>query len=237
MLWATGCSHTYGDDLVDKSKSWPFLLAEKLGMDCINNGISGGSNERIVYETMKAPSCDLKIIAWTYKERFTRYDSRNNFQINFNPTLYHTDYGKLHEYETYGKIHYAYWSNTLYNFKLWLQQVILTQRYLESKKQRYVMLNAAYNQYDIFNTTLNNFNDSIHDFVCLDLMNDEQLCAEHTEIQNYIAEINKNCYYMIEDFHITDLNKIFPVGATGHLLEDGHMEIANRIYECSIYAP
>ena len=60
MLWATGCSPLYGDDLTDKTKAWPYVLADMLGLQCKNNGVSGRSNERIVYETVKSNPFDKK---------------------------------------------------------------------------------------------------------------------------------------------------------------------------------
>ena len=233
MLWATGCSHTYGDDLQDKSSAWPYLLAKKLGMSCNNNAVSGGSNERVLYESVKFNTCELVVVAWTYKERFTRYDNLNNFQINFNPSLAHTEYSDLYYFNQYGKLHYAHWSNTLYEFKIWLQQIIVLQKYFESKSQRYLMLNAAQNNYNAFSSSWLEFNNNIKDLVCFDAMNDEQLYQEHIEIQKYIDEINMKCYYSINNFHITDLHNVYPVGKTGHLLDEGHQHLANRLYDCS----
>ena len=233
MLWATGCSHTYGDDLQDKSSAWPYLLAKKLGMSCNNNAVSGGSNERVLYESVKFNTCELAVVAWTYKERFTRYDNLNNFQINFNPSLAHTEYSDLYYFNQYGKLHYAHWSNTLYEFKIWLQQIIVLQKYFESKSQRYLMLNAAQNNYNAFASSWLEFNNNIKDLVCFDVMNDEELYQEHIEIQKYIDEINMKCYYSINNFHITDLHNVYPVGKTGHLLDEGHQHLANRLYDCS----
>ena len=232
MLWATGCSHTYGDDLQDKSSAWPYLLAKKLGMSCNNNAVSGGSNERVLYESVKFNTCELAVVAWTYKERFTRYDNLNNFQINFNPSLAHTEYSDLYYFNQYGKLHYAHWSNTLYEFKIWLQQIIVLQKYFESKSQRYLMLNAAQNNYNAFASSWLEFNNNIKDLVCFDVMNDEELYQEHIEIQKYIDEINMKCYYSINNFHITDLHNVYPVGKTGHLLDEGHQHLANRLYDC-----
>ena len=52
-----------------------------LGLQCKNNGVSGSSNERIVYETVKSNPAWIKIIAWTFIERFTRYDPDNNCKL------------------------------------------------------------------------------------------------------------------------------------------------------------
>jgi len=120
----------------------------------------------------------------------------------------------------------------LYEFKIWLQQIIVLQKYFESKSQRYLMLNAAQNNYNAFSSSWLEFNNNIKDLVCFDVMNDEELYQEHIEIQKYIDEINMKCYYSINNFHITDLHNVYPVGKTGHLLDEGHQHLANRLYDC-----
>ena len=230
MLWATGCSHTYGDDLADKAQAWPYLLANMLDLECMNNATSGGSNERIVYQTVKSKPTKIKIIAWTYKERFTRYDPENNFEINFNPALAHSLYENNSNFKKYGNLHYTHWYNDLYSFKHWLQQIILLQKYLDNQQQPYVMLNAAHNSYSRYITDHKDFNDSIKDLVCFDNMTDDQLYAEHCEIQQYIDLIDTRRYYNIQDFYITQLNENYPTGKTGHLLEEAQQEIAKRLY-------
>ena len=52
------------------------------------------------------------------------------------------------------------------------------------------------------------------------------------KIQKYIAEIYMTCYYSINNFHITDLHLQYPVGDTGHLLDEGHQHLADRLYDC-----
>jgi len=228
MLWATGCSHTYGDDLQDKTQAWPYLLANMLDLECVNNAVSGGSNERIVYQTVKSKPTKLKIIAWTYIERFTRYDPSNNFEINFNPALEHSLYGQQPNFKKYGKLHYMHWYNDLYAFKQWLQQIILIQKFLHN--QSYVMINTTDNRFKYYTANWEDFIASVKNFVCFDNMNDEQLYAEYCEIQQYIDLIDTRCYYNIQDFYITQLNEIYPIGKTGHLLEEAQQEIAKKLY-------
>ena len=229
MLWETGCSHTYGDDLEDKEKAWPYLLSDKLNLSCVNNAISGGSNDRIVYETLKSNTSSLVVIAWTYIERFTQYNTAN-YQINFNPQLKHEMMSNDYTFEQYGKLHYAHWYNDLYAFKLWLQQIILVQSYLIRLNQPYIMINANNNRYNRYSVPHSEFNNSIRDLVCFDLMTDVQLTNEYNEIQKYISMIDLTYFYDIT-FSITDLDSKFATGKTNHLLEDGHAEIARRIYE------
>lgn len=231
-LYFNGCSHTFGDDLNDHQLAWPTLVAKKLNCDFVNDAVSGGTNDRIMYRTIKnAHEFDFFYIAWTYTTRFTRYRSDNNHDVNFNPQLTHSLYGNHSEFRDYGKFHYAFWNNELYNFKLWLQNIVLLQRYLDSINKPYVMLNAAHNHVNRWSTGWNLFNSSIKSLVCFDLMDDKLLHNEHTEIQTLLKQIDTKNFLGWNSWWITKLSNDFPVGATGHLLEDGHAAVANYILE------
>lgn len=84
-LIAFGCSFTYGHGLVDchippnhpgpvPSKfAWPQLIADQLGLECINLGIPGNSNKQIWYQVSKFDfqKDDIVFIMWSYPERYT----------------------------------------------------------------------------------------------------------------------------------------------------------------------
>lgn len=54
MIYSCGCSFTYGDELKDPSESaWPMLLGKKLNKTVDNFAVSGGTNQRTVYHTIK----------------------------------------------------------------------------------------------------------------------------------------------------------------------------------------
>ena len=231
-LYFIGCSHTFGDDLTDRDLAWPALIAKHLHCDFVNDAVSGGTNDRILYRTIKqANEFDRLYIAWTYTSRFTRYRADNNHDVNFNTSLTNNLYGNTPEFRDYGKIHYAFWHNELYSFKLWLQQIILLQRYLDSINKPYVMINADNNYINRWNVGWNSFNDSVKSLLCFDSMNDEQLFAEHHEIQNLISQINFTNYIDWDTWWITKLFSKFPLGPTGHLLEDGNAAVADHILE------
>ena len=87
-IYTNGCSFTYGDELIDsKQTAWPAILANKLNGTVVNDAISGGTNSRTMYHTIKniQQDYDLYLIAWTTYSRFTFYKSDNNFETNFNP--------------------------------------------------------------------------------------------------------------------------------------------------------
>lgn len=235
-LYFNGCSHTFGDDLPDKNLAWPSLVANHYKHEFINDSIGGGTNDRIKYRTIKyADQFDKFYIAWTYTSRFTRYRSDNNHDVNFNVQLMDNFYGKTAEYQQYGKMHYSIWYNELYAFKLWLQDIILLQRFFESIKKPYVMINSSNNSIDRWSAGCDLFNDSVKSLVCFDLMNDEQLYNEHLEIQQLIKQIDLSKYIGWNSWWLIKMADNYPTGKTGHLLAEGHRATAQYIIEHDPY--
>lgn len=60
-------------------------------------------------------------------------------------------------------------------------------------------------------------------------MNDDQLYAEHVEIQTLLSQIDFSKFYKWGEWNIDALTKIYPVGPTNHLLSEGHKAVANSI--------
>jgi hypothetical protein len=230
-LYFNGCSHTHGDDLEHPEISaWPAVFAKMLGCDFVNYAVSGNSNDRIKYQTIKHyADFDKFYIAWTYTSRFTRYRGDNNYVVNFNPNLKNKHYGDTAEFQQYGKLHYSFWFNELYAFKIWLQDIILLQRFFESIKKPYVMINSENNLINRWTVDWKDFNNSVKLLLCFDHMNDEQLYQEHTEIQNLLKQINFSHYIGWNAWWLTKFNLEYPTGPTQHLLEQGHRAIAEYI--------
>lgn len=235
-LYFNGCSHTYGDDLNNKNLAWPAVLSNQLGYSFVNDSMSGGTNDRIKYRTLKyADQFDKFYIAWTYTSRFTRYRADNNHDVNFNAQMANSLYGNTPEYQQYGKIHYSIWHNELYAFKIWLQDIILLQRFFESIKKPYVMINADNNLIDRWTVSCELFNNSVKSLLCFDLMDDEQLYNEHVEIQNLIKQIDLSKYIGWNSWWLTQMLKYYPVGNTNHLLSEGHQVTAQYIIDHDPY--
>lgn len=82
IIYANGCSHTAGTKLSmpDKSKTYPNLLAKYYNSELIDRSMAGGSNEKIVRQTISdlinfkysnfASTPDLVILQWTDINRF-----------------------------------------------------------------------------------------------------------------------------------------------------------------------
>jgi hypothetical protein len=227
-LYFNGCSHASGEELKNpKTTSWPALIANAQGADFENFAMSGGSNDRIKYLTLKHHAdFDKFYIAWTYTGRFTRYRNNNHHHVNFNPMMINMHYGNMSEFQLYGKLHYAHWHSELYAFKLWLQDIIFLQRFFESIKKPYVMINATNNLIDRWTTDWKNFPDSVKSLMCCDHMDDHQLFLEHNEIQSLVAQIDFSHYIGWNTWWITKLTTDYAVGPNNHLLEKGNQAVA-----------
>ena len=230
-IYTVGCSFTHGDELVNPSSSaWPTLLGNMMSAEVNNDAISGGTNYRNVYRTIKSTveKYDLYIVAWTHASRYTFYKSENNFEINFNPQLINNIYGNSSFFKDWGKTLYYHWHNELYAFKSWLQQIILLQSFLKDKN--YIMLNTMPNNLNQWLAPWPEFIQATSSLINFDLMDDAQIFDEHKEIQYYVNQIDKANFYCWQKFCITDLCTQFKCGTGGHLLEDGHQHLANLIY-------
>lgn len=229
-LYFNGCSHTNGDDLADRNHAWPAVVASARGCEFFNDAVSGGSNDRIVYQTMKhIDDFDQFYIAWTYTSRFTQYRSDNNHEVNFNCQLKHALYQNCSEFQDYGKLHYAYWHNELFAFKLWLQKIILLQNLLEARGKSYVMLNTDHNFIDRWSADWPEFNNSVKSLLCFDIMNDQQLYQEHREIQSLLSQIDLDRFVGWNSWWIIQDIEKYPRGKTNHYLEQGHRAVADYI--------
>jgi hypothetical protein len=232
-IYTVGCSFTYGDELNDPHQSaWPVLLANKLNASVFNNAVPGGTNARTVYHTIKNTKdhYDLYLISWTDYSRFTYYKSDNNFEINFNAKLKHSLFQNSSFYKNWGSDLYKYWYNELYAYKIWLQQIIQLQTFLESKNKSYLMINSHRNYLPEWTSTEAVFKDQVKNLINFDIMNDDQILAEHKEIQYYLSLINKDTFFNWGDFFISQLCATFPTGPGGHILETGHEYLADLIY-------
>jgi hypothetical protein len=91
------------------------------------------------------------------------------------------------------------------------------------------MINATHNNIDKWTAAWQDFNSSVQSLLCFDLMDDDQLYAEHCEIQQLVEQIDLEHFLGWNTWWITDLNKTYSVGSTGHLLDQGHQAVADYI--------
>lgn len=247
-LYFNGCSFTFGDELQDpKNSAWPALVGDSLKCRFFNDAVSGGSNDRIVYKTLlTANDYDYFFIAWTSYSRFTEYNPVDNFEINFTPVLnldaslhYSNDLKESYsKYKNYGEMYYKHWYNELFEFKKWLQQIILLQSFFDQHKKQYLMLNTMDNNLSAWLSPENRFIDSCRHLIdFFDYANDEQLLHEQKQIQELISLVDKSKFIDWNEWCITSLKSNYPCGPGGHILEAGHRAVAEKVLNrlsCSV---
>jgi hypothetical protein len=192
-----------------------------------------------VYQTiLNIDQFDYFVIAWTDYSRFTLYNPVDNFEINFNPRL-NLD-ASLHQsedlqrnykkYKEFGTLYYKHWFNDLYEFKKWLQQILLLQTFLSAKNKNYVMINTMPCHLETWLQSKESFIQAIKplcDF--FDYLDDTQLWLEHDQIQSMLSMIDLKRFIRWKDWCIRDLSNHYPVGPNGHILEDGHRAVAEIV--------
>ena len=241
-LYFNGCSFTYGDELKNPAcNSWPTLVSSCLESNFLNDAVAGGTNDRIVYNTIQNIDCyDYFFIAWTAYSRFTERNPVDNFEINFTPHLvldaslhYSDDLKKNYQkYKDYGNLYYKHWFNELYEFKKWLQQIVLLQSFFKVRNTPYLMLNTLDNNLSAWLQPREKFiNATRHLLGFFDYLNDDQLLNEHVQIQELNSLIDKSTFIEWNSWTIFDLRSNYPSGPGGHLLEDGHQAVANKVVE------
>ena len=241
-LYFNGCSLTYGDELKDPCESaWPALVSANLKSNFLNDACSGGTNERTVYKTVQnINNYDYFFVAWTFYNRFTEYNPVDNFEINFTPTLGMTpllhssdDLKKnYYKYADYGKMYYKHWFNELYEFKKWLQQIIMLQAFFKTQNKKYLMLNATHNHLQIWLQPQEKFIESTkHLLEFFNYLDDTQLLNEHAQIQKLVSMIDMSTVVEWGAWAITDLKLTHPCGPNEHILESGHQAVANKVLE------
>jgi hypothetical protein len=88
-LYTIGDSFTYGDELPDRSKAWPYLVAKALGYTVDNLAQPGASNDYIVRTTvnyLNTHTPDLVIIGWTIEDRLEIGGKTSN--AHHNPEIF-----------------------------------------------------------------------------------------------------------------------------------------------------
>jgi hypothetical protein len=243
ISYFNGCSFTYGDELRHpETQAWPTLLAKSLGCGHHNDAISGGTNDRTVYKTFQnLDSHDCFFIAWTNYIRFTEYNPVDNFEINFNPylildaSLHSSDDLKKRywKYKDYGEMYYKHWYNELYEFKKWLQQIIMLQSVFDRQNKKYIMLNTMSNNLaQWLEPDTQKFISGMQNLLLFfDAVDDEQLFDEQKQIQKLAGMIDKSRFVKWNQWCISDLKETHACGPGGHLLESGHEAVAKTVLE------
>lgn len=233
MLYANGCSFTYGTGLADKETAWPYELAEMLGFDrdeTVTEADRGVSNTYIVRTTIKTvsdflqegkkPFCAIGMTAPSRREHFI--EDKNLLVHNIPSPEYHGNI-RLEE-ETNKELALLnslymkhFWSPT-YDFHQYLINVLTLQNFFKNADLEYVIFNSL-------NLTPNLIDPTIFSEIC-----------EQTEMTNVMSQVDMTRLYEQQTFftHMYDNELYYAVEGDErymHPNEQAHKEWAKILFD------
>lgn len=157
MLYANGCSFTYGTGLADKSKAWPFELAERLELDrneTVTEAQRGVSNQYIVRNTIttvsdllaegKKPFCAVGLTAPSRREHFI--ESTNTLIHNVPAHEYHgnimLDEQTNRDIDLFNTLYMKHFWSPVYDFHQYLIHMLTLQNFFKNAGLDYVIFNS-----------------------------------------------------------------------------------------------
>lgn len=210
-LYTVGDSFTYGEELEDRNHAWPHVLGNMLGYDVVNEGKRGTGNHWCVKRTINAVTQyepDLVVVGWTSCGRQEFNDQHGAFTIWPGCTEHvywlHPDQAAFADRGTLSRWLTEY-SETVYEFRNWIRQVILLQSFLKQCNIQYRFVNT-FDNLDQMQT----LNHQAHDLINM------------IDTVNFVGWPDQQMVEMMADA---------PKGPGGHPLELGHQRIAEKIYE------
>ena len=209
-LLTVGDSFTYGDELVDRTLAWPYLLANKINYNVDNLGKPGESNTAILRNAMlNADDADIVVIAWSHYGRMEASDENGVFTIwpGNAGNLFKDELSYRHDLLTYINHHH----DDFYQFQQLLINIILLQNYMKSNNKKYLMLDS-FNECDYDSTK-------------------PRLSKLIERIPNLIEKIDTRYYLGWPNETMMKWTYGCPKGPYGHFLEEGHERVADKIYE------
>jgi hypothetical protein len=234
-IYVNGCSTTYGHELPESSrlnKVWAKLVANHYRAELFNDAVKGGSNDRIVGRVItQINNFDKFYIQWSFVDRFLLYDANNWNEVNFQKILLNDQYKDKEYFLKFGKLYYTYWCNSLFDFKKWLQQIILLQNFFERHKKPYIMFSAPHNNYQTFCVSREQFISEFSKIVDISNISDDMILDQFDQVQTLLSLINFDTFIAPTKMYVIQLCQEYPLAAGGHPLEQGHAALAQYLIE------
>jgi hypothetical protein len=170
---------------------WAGIVASYYNAQSFNDATKGGSNSRIVSRTIpQIHNFDKFYIQWTNANRFTLHDATNWYEINFQKHLSHDLYRKKDYFLKFGKFYYTYWSNSLFDFKKWLEQIILLQSFFKRYNKPYLMFSSCHNDYEIYCSSREEFISKISKILDITNIGDEEIFSQYDQVQSLLKMVD-----------------------------------------------
>lgn len=144
-LLVAGDSFTHGHNLKDRHlNSWPNVLTKRLGYQLIDTSKPGVGNDLIINSVIgetQAQKIDSVIIGFTDIARYELAQGDDVIQLVPNRRIVQNPI-----VEEYDKLYTKNFYNELYLLRKFINQVVMLEGYLKSKKIKYYFFNAFGNR-------------------------------------------------------------------------------------------
>jgi hypothetical protein len=157
MLYANGCSFTYGTGLANKENAWPYELAELLGFDReqtqteADRGVSNGYIVRTTIKTVsdllangESPFVAIGLTSPSRREHFI--ESENLLIHNIPSPKYQgnvrLDENTNNELSLLNSLYMKHFWSPVYDFHQYIIHIITIQNFLENAGLEYVIFNS-----------------------------------------------------------------------------------------------
>ncbi len=241
ILFTSGCSFTYGEELEDRQFAWPFVLGKLLNCDVINKGICSGSNDYIIRTTMEFISKAINdniniediliILGFTTENRKECWSNvyKKYIQIKVGREFGIVDknvpriipYKDIKNHKSVKKVLNSiidkylnnFESNDYFNMTIKMNQMITMHFYLKSIGIKHL------------------FFDSLHNCE-LKLGNDYTEALEsYVTIKQLFDSVFRNNKNYISEFTMDEFCNDYPRARLNHPLEEGHEAWAKLLYK------
>lgn len=202
-ILTVGDSFTYGEELSDQNNAWPNLLQKKMQCTVTNLGEPGTGNTSMVRRVIdNINDYDLFIIAWSHYARTEHSDDLGTYDIW--PGCTKKMFVNDLKYRHQLISYNTQYHNDEYLYKQYLLHIILLQNYLTNNNKKYIMMDAFGN------------------------------ATELRHLESYSHLINQiDSKYFLGWPNTTMMGWSYgtKMGLGGHFLEEGHIKVADKIYE------
>jgi hypothetical protein len=206
-ILAVGDSFTYGEELDNTDRAYPYHLSRGLKANIVNLAKPGSGNSRMIRNvieyTDKFPT-DLVIIGWSSPGRKEFADADGVFDLwpGYSGALYRAG-GQTWRLELLDYINKYH--DPEYIYQQYLIDVIMMQSYLKQRGIKYIMLQTVMNEY---------YHRTFHAGM--------KLLADQIDGEHFVGWPSEG---------MMEWTNGCKRGPNGHFLDDGHKQVTKKLYE------
>jgi len=207
-ILSVGDSFTYGEELSDQNNAYPCVLSRLVNAQIVNLAKPGSGNKRMIRTVIdyiaQGNAVDLVVVGWSSPGRMEFADADGFYDIwpGYGGNMFRNS-GQAWRLELLDYINKHH--NPEYLYHQFLIDAMMLQSFLKEKNIQYLMLKTVANEYyhNIYYPR-------------------SKALAKLVDAENFVGWPSKGMAEWTEGCQ---------KGPNGHFLDDGHKQVANKLYE------